>query len=39
MTIPDNVIAYLRTPYAYCDECISQKLGTRASFSIHTDTS
>jgi hypothetical protein len=31
MTIPTNVIAYLRrqTPHAYCDECIAQKLGAR----------
>jgi hypothetical protein len=31
MTIPASVIAYLRThePHAYCDECISQKLGRR----------
>jgi hypothetical protein len=31
MTIPANVIAHLRThaPHAYCDDCISQKLGPR----------
>jgi hypothetical protein len=31
MTIPTNVIAYLRqhAPHAYCDECIGRSLGTR----------
>ncbi len=31
MTIPTNVIAYLRrqAPHAYCDECIGQELGAR----------
>ena len=33
MTIPTNVIAYLRqqAPHAYCDECIGQKLGARGA--------
>jgi hypothetical protein len=33
MTIPTNVIAYLRqqAPHAYCDECIGQKLGAQGA--------